>query len=397
MKIAHVLSHVSNVFAGVPIATCKMGLAQKAMGIDISFWTTGDENDRRELANSGIPAHVFTRSWPFGWRYAAEFANGLRQSVANIDLLHIHEVWQYPQLAAYRIAKCKKIPYIWAPRASLDPWRMKHKGWKKQAYFKMLGNRMMKYATCMHAVSDGEAEGLRQLSFRGPIAVVPNGISHEEFSQLPEAHIAEGIWPDLINRKVVLFLSRLSPEKGLDQLLPAWADIVRKNHSDDLLLVLAGPDDRGYRKVLDEIVFSHSLQKHIFFTGMVSGNTKLALISRANIYVLPSYSEGFSNSLLENLAAGNPALITPGCNFPEAVHAGAAICIEPLRDEISEGLTTLINMPDRDLLEMNRKGRELVLGSYTWEVAARRLVTVYRSILNNSEIPLHPDPADIRQ
>jgi glycosyltransferase involved in cell wall biosynthesis len=274
---------------------------------------------------------------------------------------------------------------------------MKYKGWKKQAYFKILGNSMLKYAACMHAVSDGEADGFRTLGYSGPIAVIPNGIVQEEFRQLPPPSLAEDIWPELRNRKVVLFLSRLSPEKGLDQLLPAWAKIARNNTGDDLLLVIAGPDDRGYRKVLDEMVLSYNLQQHIFFTGMVSGDKKLALISRANIYILPSYSEGFSNSLLENLAAGIPALITPGCHFPEAVRSGAAISVEPHRDAISDGLSTLIDMPERDLLEMGRKGRELVLGSYTWEVAACRLVSVYRAILNNNEIPLHPDPADIRQ
>ena len=396
MKIAHVLSYVSDQSGGVSIGTRKMGLALQAAGIDISFWTTGDDKDKQDLVNSGIPAHVYNRAWPDVWRYAPDFADGLRQSVANIDLLHIHEVWQYPQLAASRIARQKKTPYIWAPRASLEPWRMKYKGWKKQAYFKMLGSSMLKYAACMHAVSDGEADGFRILGYRGPIAVIPNGIAQEEFRQLPRPSFAEGIWPELRNRKIVLFLSRLSPEKGLDQLLPAWAEIVRNNPGDDLLLVLAGPDDRGYRKILDEMVCSFSLQKHVMFTGMVFGNHKLALISRANIYVLPSYSEGFSNSLLENMAAGTPALITPGCNFPEAVHSGAAISVEPHCNAISEGLSILIDMPERDLLEMGRKGRELVLGSYTWEIAACRLVTVYRAILNNSEIPLHPDPAGFR-
>jgi glycosyltransferase involved in cell wall biosynthesis len=370
-----------------------MGLALQAAGIDVSFWTTGDDKDKQDLVNSGIPAHVYNRSWPYAWRYAPGFADGLRQSAANIDLLHIHEVWQYPQLAASRIARQKKTPYIWAPRASLEPWRMKHKGWKKQAYFKILGSSMLKYAACMHAVSDGEADGFRKLGYRGPIAVIANGIAQEEFRQLPTPSIAEGIWPQLRNRKIVLFLSRISPEKGLDQLLPAWAEIIRNNSGDDLLLVIAGPDDRGYRKVLDEMVLSYNLRQNILFTGMVSGDKKLALISRANIYILPSYSEGFSNSLLENLAAGIPALITPGCNFPEAVHSGAAISVEPHRDAISEGLLTLIDMPERALLEMGRKGRELVLGSYTWEIAAGRLATVYRSILNNDVIPLHPDPA----
>lgn len=395
MRVSHILSHVSAQHAGVPIATAKMALAQKNLGVDISFWTTGDAIDKLDLATKGIPANVYSRSWPHGWRYAPNLANGLRQSIDKIDLLHIHEVWQYPAIMAARISKKNFKPYIWAPRASLEPWRMKQKGWKKNIYFSLFGDYLMRNAACMHAVSAAETEGFRMLGYRGPVAVIPNGITLEEFRELPESSIADEIWPVLKNRKVVLFLSRISPEKGLDQLVPAWGDIIRSHPEQDLLLVLAGPDDRGYQKVIHDMVISHNLARHILLPGMVSGIDKLALISRSNIYVLPSYSEGFSNSLLENLAAGTPALITPGCNFPEAVTAGAAICVDPNKKAIVEGLSELIDMPESGLFEMGNKGRNLVLGSYTWEVAARRLVTVYQAILDETEIPLYPEPSSV--
>lgn len=94
------------------------------------------------------------------------------------------------------------------------------------------------------------------------------------------------------------------------------------------------------------------------------------------------------------MAAGTPALITPGCNFPEAGDAGAAIIVDPRRAEIAGGLATLINMSNSDLLEMGSKGRELVLKSFTWDLAARRLATVYRTISNNETIPFLPEPSE---
>lgn len=371
-----------------------MGIALHSAGVHVALWTTGDERDKQNYIKNRLNIQIFNREWPHNWCYSPNLSRDLRKSAKEFDLFHIHEVWQHPQYAASRIAQKNKIPYIWAPRASLEPWRMSYKGRKKKLYFKLFGQKIMKHSACMQAVSVGEAKGFSKLGYQGPITIVPNGVVPNEFSLLPDASMAEEIWPALKNRKVVLFLSRLSPEKGLDQLLPAWADITKKKHSDDLLLVIAGSDDRGYRKVLNEMVLAYNLQQHVMFTGMVSGSAKLSLISRADIYVLPSYSEGFSNSLLENMAAGTPALITPGCNFPEAGDAGAAIIVDPRRAEIAEGLATLINLSNSDLLEMGSKGRKLVLKSFTWDLAARRLATVYRAILNNETIPFHPEPSE---
>jgi glycosyltransferase involved in cell wall biosynthesis len=128
---------------------------------------------------------------------------------------------------------------------------------------------------------------------------------------------------------------------------------------------------------------------------MVSGRDKAALISRSDIYVLPSYSEGFSVSVLENLAARKPVLITPGCNFPEVVDAGAGLCVPPQRDLLAQGLRQLLDMSDSDREQMGRRGRDLVMNNYTWEMAARKLITVYNCILTGKEIPLFPEPIEL--
>ena len=395
MKVAHVLSHVSEIHAGVPIATRKLGHALVKLGVDVSFWTTGRPEDARMFDGTGIHANVFPRKWLQGWRYSPDLARHLARRINEFDVVHIHEAWSYPQLIAARLAHRSGVPYVWAPRASLEPWRMRHKGWKKHWYFKCFGTRIMSRARCMHAVSEAETAGFRALGYRGPCFVVNNGIDVDEFRTLPSAAEAEQLWPALAGRQVVLFLSRISPEKGLDQLLPAWREVLDTGASTGALLVLAGPDDRGYRGVVERLVHRWGLNSAVFLPGMVSGRKKLALLSRADVYVLPSYSEGFSNSILESLAAATPVLITPGCNFPEVTSAGAGLCVDAVSGALAGGLRHLLGLSPDERLAMGRRGRQLVHASYTWESAARELATVYDAIVCGGVVPERPVPIPI--
>lgn len=393
MRIAHVISYLDDRYGGPPTAIRKTSNELKRLGIDVTIFSTRRPAD--DIVNCSLRHFESNTDWPHSWRYSHEFAKEFNQQVNNFDVVHIHEVWHYIQLAAANAAIRHKVPYVFTPRASLEPWRMRYKGWKKYLYFMLFGKRIMSHAACMHAVADAETDGFHRLGFRGTSIVVNNGIDPDEFSVMPGPEEAEQFWPAMKNKRVVLFLSRISPEKGIDQLIPAWEAISKNDKYADTLLVLAGPDDRGYRKHVQEQLGQLNLSGRVLLTGMVTGKDKLALISRADIYVLPSYSEGFSNSILENLAASKPVLITPGCNFPEVVAAGAGFCVEPHRDNLMNGLERLLDMPKDELEAMGKRGRTMVMENYTWEIAARKLITVYQAILKGDKIPEHPEPIPI--
>jgi glycosyltransferase involved in cell wall biosynthesis len=391
MNVAHILSHLSTVYAGVPIGTRRMVSALSRLGIDVSVWATGDKQKETEFLKDGVPTHLYKAKWPISWRRSPDLAHALIRASRNFDILHIHEVWNYPQYQAAKTARRMGIPYILAPRASLESWRMMYKGFKKRVHLKILGNALIQNAACLHAVATAEVEGFRRVGYRGAVFVVHNGIFPEEFEYLPDPAEAETQWPILQGRRIVLYLSRISPEKGLDELIPAWSAIIKKLSYSDALLVLAGPDDRGYGRKIKGMIQQAGVEKHVLITGMVEGPNKLALISRADIYTLPSYSEGFSNALLENLAAGKPVLITPGCNFPEITKVGAGLCVEAERNSLEEGLKQILDMPKDTLMAMGDNGRRLVKEHYTWDIAARKIATVYHSILKGEAIPLHPE------
>ncbi len=394
MNAAHILSHLSTIYAGVPIATKHMVSALSKLGLKVSLWATGN-TDENGTSLDGCPVHLFDTKPPVGWRRSPELADALKEAARESDIFHIHEVWNYPQLMATRRARKAGIPYVLAPRASLEPWRIAHKRIKKQTYLRLIGNRIMQNAACMHAVAAAEVEGFREVGYRGPVFIAHNGVVPEEFDNLPDPSEAELQWPILKACRVVLYLSRLSPEKGLDEFIPAWASTVKKSSYSDALLVLAGPDDRGYGSKVKEMLKKLNIESKVLLTGMVDGRLKFALMSRADVFVLPSYSEGFSNAFLENLAAGKPVLITPGCNFPEVAEVNAGLSADPERGAFEFALKRLLDLSQEERMRMGDNGRRLVLENYTWDITARKIATVYAAILKGKQIPLHPEPISL--
>jgi len=393
MNIAHIVSYLSLRFGGPPVIASKLVSNLNRLGTNGSLWGTGDE---KELCLPEVPTYecrAFAVKPPYRWFRSPGLAKTLEREMVAIDLLHLHEIWSYPTYIGHRIGRRQDKPYLITVHGELEPWRLNHKKLKKQIYLKLIGNRIFRGAACLHAGSSLEGRGFREAGYKGFITIIPNGVDLQDFAELPERDVADEQWPKLKGKRVVHFLSRLSPEKGLDQFIPAWSDVVKNKSYYDSILVLSGPDDREYRRVVEGLVDAYGVSNSVLFTGMVTGRDKLALMSRSDIYVLPSYSEGFSISLLENLAAGKPVLITPGCNFPEVAQAGAGICVPVKRQSLAVGLRELLDMSDNDLVNIGSNGRDLVTQNYTWDTAARKLLTVYNCILEGKDVPLNPQPA----
>ncbi len=229
MHIAHIVSSMDENYGGAPRMALGLGPALADLGLEISYWASADPRLRENLLNTGPEAHFGRLARPRSWFRSPEMIRELDRQLDEIDLLHLHEVWSYPQWAAARLARRRNKPYVVIPHGELEPWRVKHKGKlkyiKKKGYLSLVGLKFLNKAACLQAGTLREIEGFRASGYRGPATVVPNGIDPELFRHLPDPRLAEEFWPALNGKKVVLFLSRLNSEKGLDQLIPAWAGL----------------------------------------------------------------------------------------------------------------------------------------------------------------------------
>jgi poly(glycerol-phosphate) alpha-glucosyltransferase len=389
VHVANTVFTLSDYWGGPPNSVRGLSEAVAQRGVQVSYFTTVSPGERANV--DGVQeAFLGTTGFPASWYYSKRFRVHLEKNITRIDLLHIHEVWGYPQYISAKVALQRDVPFIVCPRGSLEPWRVRStpgKYAKKWVYMRSVGRDLLRRPACFHALAPAEAKGIRRAGYRGPIVVIPNGVDVDRFNQLPHPDDADREWGALKGRRVALFLSRLSAEKGLDLLIPAWADICGEASYGDVMLVLTGPDDRGYGRVVDRLIEQHGVGKHVLRTGPAYDLDKDRLISRADAFVLPSYSEGFSVAVLENMAAGKPVLITPGCNFPQVAERGAGLCVVPDRAAIREGLRRLLDMSPPERQEMGQLGRNLVRDSYSWSAVAEKMIAVYSAVIHGSELP----------
>ncbi len=391
MQVAQVLGYLAACYGGPSQVALRLGQALQSRGVAISWWATATVEEQRELAHLGAHARLFRRTCPSSWHHSPALSRALQEHIKELDLLHLHQVWDYPLYAAARSAQQAGKPCLVTPHGIFSQsWR--YASLKKRVYLRWIARPFMNRAACIHALTPAELEGFQKVGIRVPYIVVPNGIDQNEFADLPQPQEANDHWPMLRGRRMVLFLGRLSPEKGLNQLISAWKQVIREYP--EAILMMAGPDQRGYRAAVQTLAERHDLTGNIIMPGMLAGQERLLALSRGDLYVQPSLSEGFSMAVLEALACGKPCLITPGCNFGEVAEVGAGEVVEPCADALATGLARLLSRSSTERQEMGNRGRNLVLAKYTWDIIARKMLTVYRCILNQESIPLYPEPSD---
>jgi glycosyltransferase involved in cell wall biosynthesis len=194
----------------------------------------------------------------------------------------------------------------------------------------------------------------------------------------------------LIGSKVVLFLGRLHPKKGLDLLIPAFAEVARRVQN--VKLVLVGPGDESYVTGLRERVTASGLGERVAFLGPLTGRPKWAALAAAAAFVLPSFQENFAITLVEAMSVGTPVLLSDRVNIWSDVkdaNAGVISALDPAR--IAADLIEVID--DHEFAaRLGNNGRALVSRAYNWERTADATEAAYRSALAHT--PAAPPRTD---
>jgi poly(glycerol-phosphate) alpha-glucosyltransferase len=196
-----------------------------------------------------------------------------------------------------------------------------------------------------------------------------------------------------LGRKVLLFLGRLHPKKGVPNLLQAWVACQKTElEARNWTLVVAGGGQAEYENLLKGMVTELGISDSVAFPGPLFDAAKDCALRRAQAFVLPSFSEGLPVAVLEAWAYGLPALITPQCNLPEGFMEGAAIKTDPAAGSLTEGLRTLFAMNASDRAQMGARGRQLVERKFSWPNVTRQMVSVYEWVLGGG-----PRPDSVRE
>jgi poly(glycerol-phosphate) alpha-glucosyltransferase len=409
--------------------------------MQVSVFGTEDEHTAADIgAWAPVEVRAFRPMGPHQFGFSPQFGRALQDF--SPDLVHTHGLWAYSSVVTNQYRRRRGVPHVISAHGMLDPWAVNNSRWKKAvAYFFYEGAHLGE-ASCLRALCEPEARAIRQLGLKNPIAIIPNGIDLPVISLKSEILKAESRNGEGDNRKqktenqnefqlsnfqisdfaggrkVLLYLGRIHPKKGLVNLLKAWAAAKRTSEignrkSGEWVLAIAGWDQGGheaelkqlatelgikwadlrelkpeFRNQKSEIVSAFSFQDFsVLFLGPQFNEGKMACYQNCDAFVLPSVSEGLPMVILEAWAYGKPVVMTPECNLPEGFAAGAALRIEPNVQSIGQGLDQLLQSSPADLDAMGAKGLQLVREKYVWPLLGRETAGLYEWLLGGGSKP----------
>lgn len=301
----------------------------------------------------------------------------LRAEIEQCGVCHVHGLWLPHALAARRIANRLGKPVVSSAHGMLEKWELNNKRLKKKIYSDLIERKSLATSACLRALSAQEGNEYRTYGLRNPIAIVPTGVAPLEPID-PSEFLDRN--PMLIGKKIVLFLSRVHYKKGVLDLLKAWPAVVTKHPEAHLLIAGSEYEDTGEQA--RQIIASSKIGESVTLAGRVSDSDKVAALSKASCFCLPSYSEGLSAAVLEALSIGTAVVISRACNVDGVAECGAGFVIEPNSiEDLSQSIIRCLSLSEAEQKNMSNAARSLARSRYGWPALGKTMHSVYAWLL----------------
>lgn len=378
LRILHVINSLSLKNGGPP-----EGLRQLARGY-------GQEGVHVEVVSLDAPEESFLKELPFkahalgpgkfSYGYSTRLNPWLHQHLKDYDAVVINGIWQYHCFAAWRAAR-NKLPYAVFVHGALDPWFKKKyplKHLKKLLYWRAFQYPVLRDALAILFTTRTEKEQA-SLSFqpnRWNGVVVPYGTNYPDGEPSAQEGKFFSACPGVRNHRFLVFMGRIQEKKGCDLLIDAFSRIAAK--APGLHLVMAGPDQVGWRASLEKQVQILGVAERVHWPGLLQKDAKWGAFYAAEAFILPSHQENFGIAVAEALACGKPVLISNKVNIWEDVVAdGAGIVDDDTADGTHRLLTKWLDLPENDRSKMSQNAYECFVKRYSMRGAAKAVREIF--------------------
>ncbi len=230
----------------------------------------------------------------------------------NYTVINVHGLWNFGSILPFFI-KNSAIKII-TVHGFLDNYVLNNSKYLKQIFWVLFQKKCFVRATLIHAISKSEYDFLVKMfpEYRNKIVLIPNGLySPDPFTEI-DFNFKSQI-DTFIDKKsfVFLFLSRINKKKGLDILVPAFNQLL--NNYSNVKLIIAGPKG-DFSDELSDTITNNS---QILLLPSCIEWSKDYLFRQSDVFVLPSYSEGFSIAALEAISYGKPSIFSHNIGFTD--------------------------------------------------------------------------------
>jgi glycosyltransferase involved in cell wall biosynthesis len=366
---------------GAGLELPRLGAGVRILATDLALAPWGWVQRQRRIrpdelhpALAGSDLHLFRARFPRRLAFSPALSAGLKEIASDFDVVHIHNLWQFPQYAAYKESLEQQVPYVVSPHGGLDPYLRPRGRVRKRITTALWQGRMLREATLIHVTTETEKQLIADVAPEVPRAVVPCGVYLDEFARLPAPEVFRQQRLQGYDGPVILFFGRITRKKGIDVLIRAFAQV---RAAQECRLVVVGPDDEGILPRLRRLVSDLNLAQDVHFLDAVYGDERLAALSSADVWALSSRTENFGIAVVEAMAAGCAVVISPGVNIAADISAASAgLVAEAAPDAFAAALLSVLT--DSELRLRLRQAAPTFAARYDWSTVAPELLQMYR-------------------
>lgn len=352
---------------GVATVVRELATAQSDLGLDVQVWSTDSCASCPDGLGSGVVWTPFATRGPSRLAWAPDMMIAAR-AVSKPIVVHQHGIWTAISTVTRYLHEQRGIPSVIAPHGSLQPWALEKSRLRKAIASVAYERSNLANCSCVHALSTVELDDCRAFGLRNPVAIIPNGVSEQWLASKGDGPAFRSKHRIDAEAHVLLYVSRVTPKKGLPMLCQAIAGI--RDTMRGWVLVIAGPDEFGHIAELTELIRRLRLEHSVQFVGSLYGADKRDAFAGADALVLPSYGEGFPVAVLEAMGVSLPVLVTEATPIPEIERNECGWRVPADVDSLAKALVELAQCTADDLRTMGLNGRRVVLEYYTWQRVA---------------------------
>jgi len=373
IKVAHVVPsfYPAHVYGGPIRSVYALCNSLTSLGCEVRALTTNTngidsvlpvDTDREQLLGGGFSVRYCPRRLRHS--VSPELLRLLPEYVRWADVVHLTAVYNFPTFPTFAAARRYGKPVVWSPRGALQRW-----AGSRRPVLKILWERVTREiapdSVVLHVTSEQEKiESLQRFpDFRAE--VIPNGIDIP-----PEVLHEEDNGPLRL-----LFIGRIDPKKGIENLLEACAQLTFPWR-----LTIAGDGDAAYVETIRERIESLKLSDKVMLAGEVLNDDKEAVFRKADLCVVPSYTENFAIVVAEALARAVPVIASYGTPWREVEKHGCGLWVDNSAASLAAAITQLYKAP---LREMGARGRTWMEREFSWQSIGARMLGLYEEVIGS--------------
>jgi glycosyltransferase involved in cell wall biosynthesis len=342
---------------GVEIATYLMAEQLAKRGHVVHVITSLDEGLPEESCEKGFYIHRIRliKTPIFATLF---FWSAIIGTIRKIDPDLVHAQTLVTGVPAMISKKILKIPYV--------VWGQGSDVYFRKGFIKFTSKTVIKNANTAIALTEN-MKGVMQEIYDREITVLTNGIDLEDYNDVT-------IFPDRkTGTKNILYVGRFNPVKGVQYLITS----MKKIHDEmpDARLILVG--DGKERERLAALSIQLGIQKYVQFIGLVPHEKIKTYMQQADVFVLPSLSEGFPNVILEAMACGLPIVASRVGGIPDIITNSTHGYLVEVKDTNDIANKILLLLSDEPLRKKISDNNRHFVKKYTWENVISELEKIY--------------------